>query len=143
MAKFRQGLFRPLNPHKYAGNTEHIIYRSFLEFRVMSKLDADPTIVKWASEEFYIPYVSPLDGRTHRYFVDLFFEKRTNKNTQKYICEVKPYLQTQPPKSKGKRLLKESATLANNLAKWKSANEWAKQRGCKFILWTEQDLDGR
>jgi len=102
----------------------------------MSKLDVDPTIEKWASEEFYIPYISPIDNRTHRYFVDLFFQKKGKK----FICEVKPSEQCKPPKSKGKRLLRESATLAVNLAKWKSAAEWAKKRGAKFILWTEKDF---
>jgi hypothetical protein len=140
MAKYKQGLFRPTNPSKYAGNTQHIIYRSWLEFKAMSRLDNDPTIVKWASEEFYIPYISPIDKLVHRYFVDLFFEKRENTKTQKYICEVKPYDHTQPPKSKGRKLLRETATLATNIAKWQSANKWAKQHGCKFVIWTDRDL---
>lgn len=143
MAKFRQGLFKPTNPLKYIGNTEHIVYRSFLEFRVMSKLDNDPSIVKWASEEFFVPYKSPVDNRTHRYFVDLFFEKKENGKTQKYLCEVKPYEQCGPPKSKGRKLIVESARLLVNLAKWSAASEWAKKRNAKFIIWTEKDLDGK
>lgn len=137
--KYKQGFFNPLHPGKYIGNPKNIVYRSWMEFRVMSKLDRDPTITRWASEEFYIPYIHPLDGKPHRYFVDLFFEKNTGK---KYICEVKPHSQTQPPKSKGKRLLKEQVTFAINAAKWKAAVEWAKAKGCEFVIWTEKDLPG-
>jgi hypothetical protein len=138
--KYKQGMFKPQNPKKYKGDTKVIVYRSWLEFRVMSKLDMDPTVTKWASEEFYVPYKSPLDKKTHRYFVDLFFEKKQNGKTEKFICEVKPFDQTKPPKSKGKKLLMESMTYAVNIAKWQAANRWAKQSGCKFILWTEKDF---
>lgn len=139
-SRYRQGYFSPRNPAKYIGNTENITYRSFLEFRAMAKLDNDPTVVKWASEEIYIPYVNPIDKISHYYFVDLFFEKRYNGKTEKFIVEVKPWTQTQKPKSKGKKLLKESAVLAVNLAKWQAANEWAKKRGAKFVIWTEKDM---
>lgn len=144
-SKYVQGAFKPSQPQKYVGNTANIIYRSWLEFRAMHKLDHDPNIIKWASEEFFIPYKHPIDGIMHRYFVDLFFEKRErNGKQQKYICEVKPQSQTKPPinrgKSKMKRYITESATFAINSAKWASAIEWAKRRDCKFIIWTEKDL---
>jgi len=139
-SRYRQGWFCPKHSEKYVGDTKKITYRSFLEFRAMAKLDNDPTIVKWASEEIWIPYVNPLDKSSRLYFVDLFFEQKRNGKTQKFLCEVKPWLQTQPPKSKGKRLLKESATLAVNLSKWQAATKWAKEHGASFIIWTERDL---
>lgn len=138
--KYKQGMFKPHHPKKYVGDTKVIVYRSWLEFRVMHKLDMDPHVTKWASEEFYVPYKSPLDKKMHRYFVDLFFEKKQNGKTEKFLCEVKPFDQTKPPKSKGKKLLMESATYAVNIAKWQAANKWAKMSGAKFIIITEKDL---
>jgi hypothetical protein len=68
--KYYRGRFVPHNPSKYNGNPTNIIYRSSWEFRVMRYLDENSSIVQWSSEELAIPYVSPLDGRVHRYFPD-------------------------------------------------------------------------
>jgi hypothetical protein len=42
----------------------------------MSRLDKDPSIVEWSSEEHVIPYRSPIDNRMHRYFVDFYIKKK-------------------------------------------------------------------
>ena len=48
-------------------------------------------IVEWASEEFCIPYLSPLDGRVHRYFPDFLIKvKERNGSTKTYVVEVNP-----------------------------------------------------
>ena len=142
MAKYRQGYFKPINPKKYIGDAKNIVYRSWLEFRFMSRLDTDPTITKWASEEFFIPYTIPGERKSRRYFIDLFFEKTINGKSKKFICEVKPHAQCSPPKKTGtqKRYLTEAAAYSMNRAKWKAAIQWGKERDCKFIIWTEKDL---
>ena len=137
----RKGIFRPVNPKKYAtGDVNNIIYRSNLERRFFKILDENPNIVMWASEEFSIPYVSPIDNRTHRYFVDLLV--KTTKN-EIFVIEIKPYAYTQEPKkgNKSKKtFLTEAVNYAINQAKWKSPKKFCEEKGWKFKIVTERDL---
>ena len=139
--RYKQGYFRPANPEKYIGNANNIVYRSWLEFRAMYKLDHDSNIVKWASEEFPIPYRMPGENFNRRYFIDLFYE---TKKGEKFIIEIKPEDQTKPPKKGRKRqktILREQADFAMNVYKWQAAKEWAKKNKCKFGIWTEKTLE--
>ena len=43
--------------------------------------DLNPDVLKWGSEETVIPYVSPLDNKIHRYFVDFYIQVRTQERT--------------------------------------------------------------
>ncbi len=100
--------------------------------------------MKWASEEFSIPYVSPIDNRVHRYYPDYLIEvKEVGGKTKKYVVEVKPKKQTQPPK-KGERVTKsfiyETKTYAVNQAKWKAATEFCIDNGVEFKIITEDEL---
>lgn len=136
----RQGFFKPRNPDKYVGNPNEIIYRSNLERRYMKYLDEDSRFVKWASEEHIIPYISPVDGKPHRYFVDLVVKTVTG---DVFFVEIKPYSQTMKPEKKNqkeKTFLNEVKTWAVNEAKWKAATAHAKAKGAKFIILTEKDL---
>jgi len=71
-----KGRFKPRNPNKYKGNPDNIIYRSLWELKLMRYLDHHTDVLEWASEEFYIPYVSPIDKRVHRYFPDFWIKKK-------------------------------------------------------------------
>jgi hypothetical protein len=66
---------------------------------MMNFLDDSPSVLKWSSEETPIPYVSPLDKKVHRYFVD-FKIKRKTKTGEEQVClaEVKWSTATRPPK---------------------------------------------
>ena len=66
-SKYRQGIFIPSNKEKFLGTKA--IYRSGLELKFMRFCDNNPNVVKWGSENVIIPYISPLDGRGHRYYV--------------------------------------------------------------------------
>lgn len=148
MSRYHQGKFRPQNPHKYVGDVENIIYRSRWEFVLFKTLDEHPDILEWASEELYIPYVSPVDNRWHRYYPDVYI-KQKNKHGQveKVLIEVKPYAETQKPQ-KGKRrkttkrLMYESLTYAKNQAKWLYAERFCKKHGMRFEIITEKELFG-
>ena len=70
--KYYKGKFRPDQPDKYKGNTRNIIYRSMWERRFMIYLDRNENIIEWGSEELSIPYKSPVDGKIHRYYVDIY-----------------------------------------------------------------------
>ena len=144
MAKWKQGQFTPHNPGKYIGDLSKLNYKSGLECRVMYSLDHDPSVLKWCYEGFYIPYRIPGESFGRRYIPDFFFEKRMPNNTnQRFICEVKPKIQTKPPvrgKKKQKTFLKEQAEFIMNTSKWEAATRWASQHNCKFIRWTEHDF---
>lgn len=136
--------FKPSFPQKYQGDPNNIICRSSWERRFCNYCDTNPNILRWASEEFSIPYVSPVDNRVHRYFPDFLIEvKESSGKIKKYIVEVKPEKQTLPPKQ-GKRVTKsyiyEAKTYAVNQAKWKAASEFCLDNGVEFKIITEKEL---
>lgn len=140
----RQGIYKPQNPHKYKGNFDNIVFRSSWERRVMVYLDTNPSILEWNSEEIVIPYMSPIDNRIHRYFVDFYVKAKTKDNLIKeMLWEVKPESQTVQPKQQKritKRYINEVTTWGVNEAKWKAANGFCKDRGWAFMLITEKNL---
>jgi len=139
-----QGFFRPNNRNKYIGDADNIVYRSQWELLLMSYLDKHPDVIKWGSEELIIPYRDPIDGKVHRYFPD-FWVKRKNKHgrVDTIVIEVKPYVQTKPPKvqkRKTKKYLNEVRTWGKNQAKWAAAESYCKDRGWQWQIMTEFDL---
>lgn len=140
-----KGYFKPKNPQKYKGDPTQIVYRSGWELKLMLYLDSRPEIVSWCSEEVVIPYRSPIDGKIHRYFPD-FLVTKINREGKKEttLIEVKPSKQTSPPtKTKGKSqkvFMSEVFEWGKNKAKWEAANEYCKDRGWKFEIFTEKEL---
>lgn len=138
-----KGWFRPQNPQKYNGNPENIIYRSSWELRCMKYFDDHQDIIWWSSEELAIPYISPIDGKRHRYFPDFIIKvKRKDNTVMTYVIEVKPEAQTRKPtqKKRTKKFLQEAATYAVNQMKWKAADEFCHEHGWEFKILTERDL---
>ena len=139
-----KGRYKPLNPKKYKGDPTNIIYRSSWERRCMIYFDRTPNILEWQSEEFFIPYKSPVDGKIHRYFPDFKIKvMNKHKDIDSIIIEVKPFKQTQPPviqTRKTKRYLTEVTTFLKNEAKWKAALNFCKDRKWKFQIITEKEL---
>ena len=129
----------PLNPKKYAGDPSNIVMRSSWETKFAIWCDKNPSIVRWSSEETVIPYVSPLDGKVHRYFVDFKIET-VNKKT--YLIEIKPKAQTIKPQGTRQttKFLKEATTYLVNQAKWEYASRYSKDRNWEFIVLTEDEL---
>ena len=144
MSRYYQGFFSPTNPGKYVGDLAKIVYRSGWELKLMFWLDKNPSILKWTSEEIVIPYISPVDGRQHRYFIDFGALVKDSKGQErKVIIEVKPSSQTKPPKFPGKqtkKYLTEAQTYVVNQAKWKAAEAWAEQNNFTFIIADEYTL---
>ena len=133
------GKYRPTFPRKYKGDYHNIIYRSSWEYKFMVWCDRSSSVTEWGSEEIVIPYISPADGRRHRYFPD-FYVKIGRK---KYMVEVKPLRQTKQPKKQKrqtKAYITEVVTYAINQAKWEAAKEYCKDRGWEFMLITEKEL---
>ena len=139
-----RGRYIPTYPKKYKGDPSNIIYRSLWERKFMVYCDRNNRILEWGSEEFFIPYRSPLDGKIHRYFPDFYVKVKTKQNTiKKWVVEVKPKAQTRPPrtpKRKTKKYITEVRNYAINDAKWKNAIEYCKDRNMEFIIITEDEL---
>ena len=139
-----RGRYIPTYPKKYKGDPSNIIYRSLWERKFMVYCDRNDRILEWGSEEFFIPYRSPLDGKIHRYFPDFYVKVKTKQNTiKKWVVEVKPKAQTRPPrtpKRKTKKYITEVRNYAINDAKWKNAIEFCKDRNMEFIIITEDEL---
>jgi len=137
-----QGRFKPQHPEKYVGDATNIIYRSGWERRFMVYCDTTPGVLRWASEELIIPYVSPLDGRIHRYFPDFYLEVQSSTGKRAFLIEVKPKKQSvmPVPRKKTRKYLNEVATVAVNQAKWQAAEEYCRPRGWTFMVLTERHL---
>ena len=144
MTKSYSGKFKPSYPGKYKGDPTNIIYRSLWERKFMVWCDRNINVEEWGSEEIIIPYISPVDGRVHRYFPDFYVRARTKTGGKtRLITEVKPLKQTQTPKKqqrRTKKYLNEVRTYAVNDAKWKAAREYCKDRQMVFMILTEKEL---
>jgi len=142
-----RGKFTPKSPSKYKGDPTNIVYRSSWELRFMKYCDTNPSVLEWSSEEHVVPYVSPIDNRPHRYFVDfVVVVRKADGSTQTMMVEVKPKAQTRPPVNKaphkrpGRRYINEVCTWGVNSAKWTAAERYCETRGWQFILLTEDHL---
>ncbi len=137
--RYLQGKYRLRLPSKYKGDPRNVVFRSSWEYKFMQWCDSRSAVQEWGSEEIAIPYVSPVDGKRHRYFPDFYVKV----NGKKYIVEVKPFRQTKEPKTQ-KRMTKsyinEVFTWGVNQAKWKAATEFCKDYGMEFMLITEKEL---
>lgn len=141
--KFHSGKYTPKNPDKYVGNVCDIVFRSSWEKKAMLFFDNNPGILKWGSEETVVPYISPVDGRAHRYFPDFIVLAKTRDGTLKrMMVEVKPAAQCLPPKTKKKtkRMILEVSTYLVNQAKWEAARKWCSINGFEFTILTEVEL---
>ena len=141
-----KGRYSPINKEKYQGNPTNVIYRSLWERKFMKWCDLSESVIKWGSEETVVPYVSPLDNKIHRYFIDFYVQLRDKDGILKsYLVEVKPKKYTKPPKTNPKRNTRawfsEVKNWGVNEAKWKAAEEFAKDKNWQFIILTEDHLN--
>lgn len=137
------GNFKPKNPRKYQGDVDNIIYRSSYELVAMRYFDTHPNVLKWASEEISIPYLSPKTKKFQRYIPDFLIQiKDTDGKVRNILIEIKPSIQTEPPKeTKNKRrFLAETMTYQINTSKWNAAKKWCKDRKMEFMIITEKEL---
>lgn len=135
-----KGKYTVKQPEKYVGDSTKVVFRSLWERNTFRWLEEQPNIVEWASEEIVVPYICQTDKKVHRYFIDVYFKTADGK---KYLIEIKPKKETQPPKKpkrRSKRYLSESLTYIKNQSKWEAATKFAKENGAIFQVWTEDTL---
>ena len=139
-----KGKYKPSYPKKYKGDPTNIVYRSLWERKFMVYCDTNENVLEWQSEEFCIPYRSPIDNKVHRYFPDFFIKyKDANGRIKSSLIEVKPLRQCAPPpkpKRQTKKYLGEAFEYAKNQAKWEAAREYCKDRMWEFKVLTEKEL---
>lgn len=144
---YYQGRYELVNPEKYLGDPNNVVYRSGWERRLCYKFDHSPEIIAWGCEAVVIKYISPKDGLPHRYFTD-FITVALNKEGEKVVTviEVKPEKEKYPPSSKGKkkaRYIKECMNFEINQAKWKYARAYCEKRGWNFVILSEKQILGK
>lgn len=147
-----KGRYKVKNPQKYKGDPTKVIYRSLWEFKFFRYCDDHPDILEWNSEEIVIPYYSPVDGKMHRYFPDVWLKKKSSfgEGVDTVLIEIKPEAQTKAPDIRKKnntptgrvsrRYLNEVKRYGINSAKWEAAEKYCAQRGWSFEILTEKKL---
>lgn len=140
MANTYKGKFTPKNKKKYMGDPTQIVYRSLWERQVFRWCDTTDRVVSWVSEEVVVPYRYQVDGKVHKYYVDLLVKFNDGSVV---LVEIKPKKETMVPKvpaRKTKRYIQEVTTYIKNTDKWQAANAYATKRGWKFEIWHEDTL---
>jgi hypothetical protein len=139
-----KGKYKPSYPKKYKGDPTNIVYRSLWERKFMVYCDNNPSVIEWQSEEFFIPYRSPIDNKVHRYFPDFFIKyKDVSGKIKSSLIEIKPMRQCSPPpkpKRQTKKYLNEAYEYAKNQAKWRAAQDYCADRMWEFKVMTEKEL---
>ena len=121
-----KGKYKPSYPKKYKGDPTNIVYRSLWERKFMVYCDNNLNVLEWQSEEFFIPYRSPVDNKIHRYFPDFFIKyKDTDGKIRSSLIEIKPLRQCSPP-SKPKRQTKNILVRHMNMPKIKQSGKQRK-----------------
>lgn len=142
-----RGKYQPKNPSKYLGDPTKIVYRSLWERKCMRIFDENPNVIRWASEEMAIPYLSPVDKKRHKYFPDFIIEiKNKQGEIETQMLEVKPAKYTRVPKKPKRmtqRFLNEANTYLVNQAKWEAAENVCEKKGWKFKILTEKEIYGK
>jgi len=146
--KCLSGTFSPKNNTKYNGKYP-IIYRSSLELRFMKICDSSPSVLSWSSESYIVNYVSPKDGKSHRYYPDFVIKAKNADNyVENIVIEIKPDSQTRapiPPSNISKKGLinynKKVLDWYINKAKWEAAKRESSLNGSKFMIITEKWLN--
>ena len=62
MGETYKSRYYPEFPNKYKGNINNIICRSSWERKMCRWCDLNENVLQWGSEEFSIPYLSPIDN---------------------------------------------------------------------------------
>ena len=92
------GKYKPKNISKYIGDPTKVVYRSLWERKFMVYCDETESVLEWGSEEIVVPYLSPIDGKWHRYYVDFIVRVKTHEGKiETKLIEIKPKKKCSPP----------------------------------------------
>lgn len=139
---YYSGTYKLKDPGKYLGDPDKVVYRSGWERAAFLWCDKNPQVAFWEAEETIVPYFDKSSNKMRRYFMDL---RIVWKDGRVSLREIKPRKETKPPRKKKdrQRYLKEAKTFVTNQCKWQAAENYAKERGWDFAVWTEDELKKR
>ena len=140
MNAWKQGKFKVADEGKYKGNHQKIFYRSGLEKRWMNFLDRCPFITEWSSETVVVPYLSQVDGKLHRYFIDNYIKLIDGRE---FLVEIKPKKFCSPPRKNSKNFLTESIEFKRNQSKWTYARKFSEDNNMRFIVITDSSINSQ
>lgn len=142
---WHQGIYHPINPHKLIGKNP--TFRSGWEKSYFLSLDQNPNVIRWGSEVVKLPYIFNLDNKKHNYYIDVYFEKKTNDKIYKVLVEIKPEKELFPPEKPKKQTYKSMKnfhyrllTYNKNQSKWKFCSEFSRTNGMEFYILTENGI---
>lgn len=138
-------------PEKYNGSRPLTLRSGWEIYFVFKYLDINSSIVSWKSESTIIKYLSPIDGKYHRYYMDFTVTAKTHTGDLKEIwIEVKPFASTQlpkEPKRKTQNYMYQLRTYLINTAKWETTKKIVEEKKAlgipvEFAIITERDVPG-
>ena len=141
--RYTQGIYKPINQQKYKGQG-FPIYRSGYELKFFRWCDTNCRVLEWGSENVIIPYFNPVSNKYQRYFVDNYVKLQLDNKIEKYLIEIKPFKQTCKPEKGNKKettFIYEARTFIQNKAKWDAAKKYCENKGLKFLIITEKELN--
>lgn len=119
-----------------------MVARSSWERAAFIWCEGHPSVTKWASENVHVPYVNPIDKKTHKYIMDLMVWWADGTIS---IVEIKPKWQTKPPRARRRtrKYIAEAHEYVKNESKWNAARRLAQSRGWKFEIWHEDVMKAK
>lgn len=137
-SRYKQGVINPESCKKLfeSQRNQPVIYRSSYEQRFIAWLENNRSVKLWGSECVCVPYISPIDGKVHKYYPDFAVLMESG---EKIIIELKSKAQTQPPKPGEDSWF--SREYIKNKAKWSAVKKFCDNRGFKFWVLTEDTIN--
>lgn len=134
--RYEQGYINPLGCNKVfeSQKGKPIIYRSSYELAFVEWCETSKNVKKWGSECVPIKYILCTNGTQHTYYPDYIVEMESG---EVYLIEVKPFNQTQKPKSSDYYSYAWQ-TYIKNRCKWEAAKLFCEHNNMKFKILTER-----
>ena len=133
-SKYEEGYYKVVNPEKYIGDLNKVIYRSSYELTFYrNHLDLCDDVKYWSVEppQLQISYYNPVKKRWARYFPDAFCLKTINGEDVKCIIEIKPKSKLNKPKMPKDNDLKKMQSYQKKLMEYRQI-EAKKTAAVKF-----------
>lgn len=139
-SRYKQGYVKNTSCNKLfeSQKTKPIIYRSSYELKFIQWCERSTNITHWGSECIAIDYVNPVDGKHHKYYPDFLLEMADGTLM---LVEIKSHNQTVAPDIDAQDISNyQYREYVRNLAKWSAAEEFCKNNGIVFKIFTEKTI---
>ena len=139
-------LVNPEHIAKYRGDHTKIQMRSSWEMKFFFSLLKSDKVIWFSSEQTVLWYRFKIDDKKHRYIMDFSYATRSSKGVEKiFLCEVKPFCQTQKPTRvtkrgkirNGRTYARDLVNYIKNLNKWQAALDYCRLKGYEFVFLTD------